>query len=216
MVFLRRVSLVLVSFLAAASAIAADVIPECMSEKSVLPVNNEQVLEFKDSKPNQALTRGNIVGTLTRTFPDKNGHTHFEINIGKQADDVVEVIFNDEFGPISIELKQGMRVQACGDFINSSAPAKQYPASPSGAIIHWLHLNPKNQGHEHGFLWIEGKLFGYDWEAARRADQRRDQRNRLLNGAGRFAPLEPQARPVMQPLRQAPGRGGMPAAGGRF
>lgn len=210
MVLLRNVSLVLVSIFAAVSSFAADAVPECFAKKTVLPVNNEQVLQFKDRQPNQALTRGNILGTLTRIFPDKNGHTHFEINIGNQSDDVVEVIFNDDFGPINMELKPGMRVQACGDFINSSKPAKQYPASPSGAIIHWLHLNPKNQGHEHGFLWIDGRLFGYDWDTARRADRLAEQRSRLQNGAGRFSPLQPGSRPAQQPLR------GNSAAGGRF
>lgn len=207
MVLLRSVLLVLVSLVSAVSAFAADTIPQCFAGKTAIEINNEQILHFKVTQPNQALTRGNIVGVITRTFPDKNGHTHFEINVGQKATDVVEVIFNDEFGPVNIELKQGMRVQACGDFINSSKPAKQYPASPSGAIIHWLHLNPKNQGHEHGYLWIEGKLFGYDWETARRADRLTEQRERLRNGAGRFAPIQQQR----QPLNNT-----RPAAGGRF
>jgi len=156
--------------------------PDCMKGSQRLNVNNEQMLQVKLTQKNQYTDRGNLSGTVTRVFDDRNSHDHFEINIGSRAQDVVEIIYNKEFGPITVNIQPGMRVQACGDFINSFAPAGRYPASPSGAIIHWLHLNPRNQGKEHGYLSIDGRLYGYDWDFARQADEnRRRQHGRRLN-----------------------------------
>lgn len=140
---------------------AADEAPVCMAYKKPLAVNSDQVLHWKRTTQNQFQERGNVVGTVTQIFPDRSGHEHFEILIGRQAEDVIEVIYNSDFGKIP-QVKVGDNVQACGDFIVATAQSGPYPPSPSGAIIHWIHKSPKPDRHPHGFLMINGTLYGQD------------------------------------------------------
>ncbi len=146
-------------FLAAWAALAADPVPECPAFGKALPVNNEQVLHWKKNTPNQYRDRGNVMGPVVRVFADRNGHEHFEIQIGPEPTDVVEVVYNVQFGAVP-EVKVGMMAQACGDYITSTAPAGPYLASPSGAIVHWVHMNPRGNKHDPGFMMLDGLLYG--------------------------------------------------------
>jgi hypothetical protein len=143
----------------------AGTVPDCMDGDRVLPVNNDQVLDWKHSTQNQFRDRGHVHGNIVQVYPDKNGHDHFSIQIGKQSDDLIEVIYNQDFGTTPA-LHEGMEVEACGDYITSIAQSGPYPPSPVGAIVHWVHLNPKHSGHESGFLAIDGQVYGQDAENA--------------------------------------------------
>lgn len=138
-------------------------VPPCPgSNGAALPVMNEQVLKWKHNEPNQFQRRARIRGTVTKIHPDKNDHIHFEIKIGpNENQDAIEVIYNIDFGPMP-PLRHGLRVEACGDFIVSTARSGPYPPSPAGAIIHWVHMNPSFKGHPPGYVWIEGRLFGQE------------------------------------------------------
>ncbi len=145
------------------NALAFTGVPVCPAYGKPLAINNQQVLHWKRTTQNQFRERGNIEGVITRVFDDRKTHAHFEIAIGRYQDDVVEVIYNQDFGRLRTEiLKPGMKVQACGDFIVATAPSGPYPASPSGAIIHWVHANPSGRGHDPGFVVIDGVLYGQD------------------------------------------------------
>ncbi|MCM2278445.1 MAG: DUF3465 domain-containing protein [Oligoflexia bacterium] len=142
-------------------------VPECPAYGRDLPVDNSQVLHWKRTTPNQFRERAHVSGVLLRLFPDRNGHEHFEIQIGSQPGDTIEVVYNQEFGALPERLVPGMAVEACGDYITATAPTQPtptapngYPASPSGAIIHWLHANPRGRGHDPGFVIIDQVLFG--------------------------------------------------------
>lgn len=114
---------------------------------------------MKQSTPNQYLARAHVEGVVRQIYPEKNGHTHFEIALGPNPGDTLEVIYNSSFGSLP-ELDVGLKVEACGDYITSYASTHMYPASPDGAIIHWVHGNPSGHGHPSGFLVIEGVLYG--------------------------------------------------------
>lgn len=133
-------------------------IPDCMAGGKVLPIDNQQVVQWKASTPNQYKNRAHVNGPVTRLYPDHSGHTHFEISIGNAATDTLEVIYNDEFGALP-QMRVGMSVEACGDYITSTAQSGPYPASPDGAIIHWIHKNP-HQGHDDGYVAVDGTLYG--------------------------------------------------------
>jgi len=151
--------------------------PDCIGdEREPLDVDNNQVLNWKTNTPNQFKARANVLGEVVRIFADRSSHNHFEIKIGPKNTDVLEVIYNKSFGTLR-DPQEGMKVQACGDYITSFEKAGPYPASPSGAIIHWVHFNPREGGHPHGFLIIDGELFGDDVEMARRRDSRRGGRH---------------------------------------
>jgi hypothetical protein len=151
--------------------------PDCMDDgQRALSVDNGQVIEWKAKTPNQFKARANVVGEIVRVFPDRNSHNHFEIKIGPQPNDVLEVIYNKSFGTLR-DTREGMKVQACGDYITSVAQSGPYPPSPSGAIIHWVHFNPREGGHPHGYLIIDGELFGDDVEMAKRRDSGRGGRH---------------------------------------
>ena len=119
---------------------------------------NDQVIAWKTSTPNQHLERGHVAGIIKEVYPDRNGHTHFSIKIGNGPKDTIEVIYNVEFGAIP-NLATGMQVEACGDYITSTAATLQYQASPDDAIIHYIHKST-SRNHRNGFLMINGALCG--------------------------------------------------------
>lgn len=155
------------------SAVYADNVPQCVAYGRELPVNNEQVLNWKRTTANQFQDRANVSGQVVRLFADRSSHAHFEIQIGPRQGDVLEVVYNLHFGAIP-EVQLGMQVQACGDYITATAHTGKYPPSPSGAIIHWIHMNPKNRGHDHGWMMIDGVVYGNDYNE--REDERRNPR----------------------------------------
>jgi len=136
-------------------------IPECMAYHHSIPINNEQVLHFKRTTPNQFQERAHVRGTISRVYEDHSGHHHFELSLGSRPDSTIEVIYNEAFGRVP-DAQIGMNVEACGDYITSIAPAGPYPESPDGAIIHWVHKNPKPYGHPSGFLVMDGRLCGQE------------------------------------------------------
>jgi hypothetical protein len=102
---------------------------------------------------------------VVAVYSDKTGHDHFAAQIGKEKGDIIELIYNQDFGVLP-DVQPGMKVQACGDYITATAQSGPYPPSPAGAIIHWLHMNPRGRGHDDGFLAINGRLYGQNAENA--------------------------------------------------
>ncbi len=143
----------------------ADSAPQCLAYGWNLPVNNSQVLHWERTTPNQFQERAHIQGTLIQIYPSQNGHDHIQVQIGNSPDQTIEVIYNEDFGATP-SLYVGMSVEACGDYITSTAQSGPYPPSPDGAILHWVHLNPRGRGHDPGFLVLDGTLCGQDAEHA--------------------------------------------------
>jgi hypothetical protein len=124
-------------------------------------MNDQQILQWKQSEPNGWKGRGNIAGVVLDVEPDATGHNHFIVQIGPNAQtDVIEVIYSYDFGALPT-VTVGMELQACGDFIQSYAQNGPYAASPAGAIIHWLHVDPAHR-HPDGFVYINGVDYGTD------------------------------------------------------
>ncbi|MGZ3697557.1 MAG: hypothetical protein ACXWPM_09985 [Bdellovibrionota bacterium] len=148
-----------------------DTVPPCtgFNSSANLPVNNSQVLHWKRTTPNQYHDRAHVQGPVVQDYDDRNGHTHFEIKIGNGPDDTIEVIYNTEFGAMP-HPAQGTMVEACGDYITSNAQSGPNPASPDGAIVHWVHQSPTPQNHPSGFVMLNGSLYGQDAEHAGPSD----------------------------------------------
>jgi hypothetical protein len=135
--------------------------PLCMSNGQPLPISNEQVLNWKHTSRNQFKSRGHVEGTVGTVYKDATGHRHFQIVIGANANDTVEVIYNEKFGKIpGSALQKGAHVETCGDYITSNDRAGRYNASPDGAIIHWVH-EATNGRHASGYVTIEGHVYGF-------------------------------------------------------
>ena len=146
-------SMVVLSFSAFAQT------PVCLGQNGqALEVNNQEVLNWIRSSHNQYRNRGHIYGSLTQIYPDKTGHHHLGVQIGQNSSDMIEVIYNEDFGGMP-NLHQGSVIEACGDYITSNAPAGGYPASPAGAIVHWVHMSP-NPRHYSGFVVVDGNVCG--------------------------------------------------------
>lgn len=126
---------------------------------NTLDINVEQVLLWKKTTKNQFLARAHIKGVVRVVYPDRNGHDHFQAVIGKNADETIEVIYNESFGALP-QVVPGMTVEACGDYITSNAATPQYAPSPDGAIIHWIHRSNNPERHKHGFVSLNGKMYG--------------------------------------------------------
>jgi hypothetical protein len=171
-------------FVNGGAAVAADVAPSCPAYGRDLAINNAQVLHWKRTTPNQFRERANISGKVVQVFPDRTGHDHFVIQIGRQADDTIEVIYNQDFGAMP-EPRIGASVQACGDYITATARSGPYPPSPVGAIIHWVHMNPRGRGHDPGFVLMDGVLYGMQADTAGPRDREPPRRRRGGGGGGR-------------------------------
>ena len=135
-------------------------LPACFdSGHTALAVNNVQVDYWRVTSQNQFHARAHIRGALLRLYQDQGNHSHFSVQIGVDDKHSVEVIYNQEFGELP-QLKLGDEVEACGDYITSSAPSGPYPASPDGAIVHWVHRSTRN-GHESGYIVLGGVVYGH-------------------------------------------------------
>ncbi len=151
---------IIATLLASSVAFAGSNAPDCLAGGQTLSENDAQVINWKTTTKNQYLGRAHIVGTLVQQYPDHSGHHHFEVKIGSNTSDTIEVIYNEAFGAIP-QMQAGSQIEACGDYITSNQPTGSYPASPDGAIIHWVHKAP-NSRHESGFLIIDGVVCGQD------------------------------------------------------
>ena len=150
----------LIFSLAAFSAVAD--IPECLMKKGqVLPINNAQVLEWKNQTANQFHSRGHIKGILTQTYSEKTNHHHWQVQIGDTEKDTIEVIYNEDFGSVD-RFTIGSQIEACGDYITSNKKGNGFPASPDGALVHWVHMSP-NPNHLPGYLVVDGQLHGQEY-----------------------------------------------------
>jgi hypothetical protein len=154
-------TVVLLSFLLVATAAKAASAPDCVDRGVALPIINDQVLHWKTSTPNQFMARARVAGPVTKVYPDHSGHHHFEIQLGAGPADFLEVIFNEAFGAVPA-IHAGMQIEACGDYITSTAQSGPYPRSPDDAIIHWVHASPNPTRHPSGYLVIDGVLYGQD------------------------------------------------------
>jgi hypothetical protein len=133
--------------------------PACMSNNGqALPIDDANVLQMKVSTQNSFLARAHVAGVISNLYKDATGHKHFQLKIGPQATDSLEVVYNEDFGKAS-SVSVGAQVEACGDYITSNQNGR-YRASPDGAIIHWVHRSPDLNRHASGFLMINGSLVG--------------------------------------------------------
>ncbi|MFN3455326.1 MAG: hypothetical protein ACK41T_10240 [Pseudobdellovibrio sp.] len=131
-------------------------LPPCLDKSgSHIPINNEEIINWKKTTQPQFKDRGHAKGTLLKVYNDKTDHDHFQIQIGPESNDVVEIIYNAEFGTLP-ELKSNMQIEVCGDYITTKKSG--YGASPDGAIIHWVHMS--NSGnHPSGYVTIDGIVY---------------------------------------------------------
>ena len=159
-VLVLAVSIVfLVSEFSQAYTGSGDGVPTCLNDQSQpMTVNNQSVLQMKISTPNSYHARALVSGVVTKLYSDATCHHHFELQIGSGAGDTIEIIYNEEFGKFPA-FGLGAKVIVCGDYITSNRPS-QYPISPDGAIIHWVHKAPNPAHHPSGFLVINGVLTG--------------------------------------------------------
>ena len=148
--------LILLSLFVSYAASANTDLPVCKNKSEDLPFNNEQVIEWRHTQKPKFLARAFIQGVIVSEIENRQGHVHFEVDLDKDLTttaDRVEVIYNIEFGALP-DYRAGDELIACGDFIVDSW-------SPMGAVVHWLHYNPKAKNkHEDGFIVINGALAG--------------------------------------------------------
>ena len=145
-------------------------IPDCVDQGRVLSFNNQQALDWKADPrvPSGFKEQLYVEGDVVEILPRRTGHDHFTIRIGAGSQDLIEVVYSNAFGELP-EPSVGTHVAACGEYIKSVMPNGGYPASPAGAIIHWVHKNPRlspgRSGHDHGFVVVDGALYGWSSNA---------------------------------------------------
>lgn len=140
-------------------------LPTCDIDGKAGKLDNSRIIELKRTTKNQFHDRGYVQGVVTQIFARKGDHSHFEIRIADGKDsDVIEIIFNRDFGNPAV--REGDRVIACGDYITSYAKANGYDASPSKAILHWVHENSRGGAHPDGFVVVnDHDLYGFGQKA---------------------------------------------------
>jgi len=130
----------------------------CMDHGQALEVNNDQALQWRDQKPSGFHARGFISGTVDEVFPDHSGHRHFSLKIGPNAEDHIEIVYQQEFGYMPLP-SVGDSAEACGDYIVATRSNGRYPPSPDGALVHWVHRSD-NDRHDDGFVVLNGTVYG--------------------------------------------------------
>ncbi len=134
-------------------------LPNCLDNKGkVLADNTEQVIQWKTSTQNQFHSRGHVTGTVGQIYPDQTNHIHFQMQLGNQGHETIEVIYNRGFGK-NPEVHTGDTAEVCGDYITTGTDLS-HRGSPDGAIIHWVHENPSRRGHPSGYVALNGVVFG--------------------------------------------------------
>jgi hypothetical protein len=143
----------------------AGALPTCVDRRGQpMAVNNEEVIRWKESSPNQYRNRALVQGSLVRILLDRRTHLHLEVDLspvspdGDRADHI-EIIYNKKFGRLD-EFSPGQDVVACGVYITAREQAGPYRPSPVGAVVHWVHSSYNERKHPSGFLAIDGKVFG--------------------------------------------------------
>lgn len=139
------------------SVFAASQTPDCLDKRgNTVQINNDQVLDWKTSTPNQYTARAHITGHLTKIYRDATGHHHWEATLDSNQPGTLEVIYDEGFGPVPTP-EIGQAVEACGDYITANAESRE--PSPDGALIHWIHISDESS-HPSGFLILNGVLCG--------------------------------------------------------
>jgi hypothetical protein len=136
--------------------------PICKRQNQRMNINNQQVITWKTSTKNQYLDRGFVEGQVVQALVDRGSHLHIEVNLDPSSNDRanhIELVYNKSFGKVPA-FRRGSQVAACGDYITSSKDTPRYKKSPVDAIIHWIHMSPKPERHESGFLMLDGVLTG--------------------------------------------------------
>ena len=148
------ISLLLVT----AAAWSAQAQTACLDNSgNALPLNNNQVIQWKTDTQDQFHARAHVTGPISKTYSDYTGHNHFEIQLGPDANDKIEVVYNQGFGDLP-DLNVGDSTEICGDYITTGTVG--HDGSPDGAIIHWVHKNPSGHGHPSGYVVVNGVLYG--------------------------------------------------------
>jgi hypothetical protein len=161
-------NLLLALFLISNFAFASDPVPDCIGDDgSTIPVINQQVLYWKQNTANEYLARAHVQGQIVKLLPNETGHNHFEIQIGTDSSDILEVIYDYEFGKLP-KLAVGDMIEACGDYITSYAEGNGYKPSPAGALIHWIHISDEPDKHASGYTMVNGSVYGQDLPQKRR------------------------------------------------
>lgn len=153
-------SIALLTIIISNNLLAGVPVPTCFAGKQELKIDNETVLNWKSNTRNQYRNRAYVRGHLLYIYPDQNGHYHYQVQIGANNKDTIEIIYNKGFGTIPKNIL-GATFLACGDYITSNAPTEKYPASPDGAIIHWVHRSQNTSKHDSGFVVINNITYGH-------------------------------------------------------
>jgi len=131
--------------------------PNCVDfNGQVLPVNNQQVVQYKQTTKNEFHARAHVNGTVTQLYSNQTGHQHFQMTM-EGTSQTLEVVYEMNFGKIPVQV--GASVEACGDYITSNAPYQGYPVSPDGALIHWVHRSDTSK-HPQGFVIENNVVYG--------------------------------------------------------
>lgn len=138
-------------------ALAEDPSPECLDGSKVLQIDAPKVLGWISTSNNSFLARARVAGRISEVLPDQTGHDHFLIQIGPKQSDVIEAIYNAEFGKLP-KLAVGQEAEACGDYITT----KNDPKLHAQAIIHWIHKSDNPTKHESGYIKIDGLVYGLE------------------------------------------------------
>lgn len=144
-------------------------LPVCLDKnRSQFRSNNEEVIRWKVQTKNQYKDRALVIGSLVGVIQDRPSHLHLQVDMDpanqRGNEDQIEIIYNKEFGAVAAA-RPGVTVAACGDYITSRERSGNYPASPVGAIVHWVHASNNEAKHAHGFLSVDGILYGNEGDA---------------------------------------------------
>jgi hypothetical protein len=144
-------------------------LPVCVDkDRAQFRSNNEEVIRWKKQTQNQYKDRALVIGTLVGVLLDRSSHLHLQIDLdpaqNRGNDDQIEIVYNKSFGAVPAQ-RPGVVVAACGDYITARDRSGNFPPSPVGAVVHWVHASNNEGKHAHGFLSVNGVVYGNEGDA---------------------------------------------------
>jgi hypothetical protein len=141
-----------------APAFADEPSPDCLDGNKPLQIDVHKVIGWMTTTKDDFHARARVEGRIVKVLPDQTGHDHFLIELGPKKGQELQVVYNDKFGKLP-QLAVGQVVEACGDYIT----VKNDPKIKAKGIIHWVHESDNPKKHEHGFLKIDGLVYGDEY-----------------------------------------------------
>jgi hypothetical protein len=140
----------------AANANAFTATPDCVKSGDTLSINNTEILKLKVTTEDGTPAGAYVEGTYMKKYASSDFGRHFQMKIGPQTQDTIEVYYSDDAKLPS--LRSGDHLVVCGRYATNRNGFYGNPKSPDGAYINQTST-AWSEYAEDGFILVNGRLY---------------------------------------------------------